>query len=89
MKRIIIDYKKLNTEISTLLAERYPDGYSDSDILKFKNLKGEEVEAIEVRAEDTIYLVKVGIKLQQAMDDFDIEESEEPDFDLEDEFSDQ
>ena len=75
MKRIIVDYKKLNSEILDLLIETYPDGYADSDIISFRNLKGEQIEAVEVRTDDTIYLVKIGKKLQQA-----IEEHEENNF---------
>ena len=75
MKRIIVDYNKLNTEILDLLIEKFPDGYDDSDIISFRNAKGEQIEAIEIRINDTIYLVKIGKKLQQA-----IKEHEEDNF---------
>lgn len=63
MKRVIVDYAKLTNEILNLLVDKFPDGYDDSNIISFKNAKNELVEAVEVRTEDTIYLVKVSTKL--------------------------
>lgn len=71
MKRVIVDYAKLTNEILTLLVERFPDGYDDSDIVRFKNAKNETIEAVEVRTEDTIYLVKVSMKLADRIENFD------------------
>lgn len=69
MIRKIVDYQKLNEDILDLLVERFPDGYDDGDIISFRNIKNEIVEAVEVRTDDTIYLVKVGVRLVQAMED--------------------
>src|SRR5690606_41346568 len=76
MKRVIVDYQKLNEDILDLLVEKFPDGYDDEDIISFRNIKNEIVEAVEVRTEDTIYLVKVGVRLIQAMEDYSDEEAE-------------
>ncbi|APY11439.1 hypothetical protein BWZ22_09350 [Seonamhaeicola sp. S2-3] len=70
MIRKIVDYQKLNEDILNLLVEKFPDGYDDDDIISFRNAKNEVIEAVEVRTEDTIYLVKVGKRLVQAMQDF-------------------
>lgn len=80
MKRIIVDYKKLTPEILSLLVEKYPDGYDDKHIIKFKNAKNESVEAVEVRTEDTIYLVKISTKLEVTMADFDEDDYADDDF---------
>ncbi|MFA5556473.1 MAG: DNA primase [Flavobacteriaceae bacterium] len=80
MKRVIVDYAKLTNEILTLLVEKFPDGYDDSDIIRFKNAKNETVEAVEVRTEDTIYLVKVSTKLADRIENYD--EDDELDVDL-------
>ncbi len=89
MKRIIIDYKKLTPEILTLLSEKYPDGYGDNDIIEFKNMHNDTIEAVRVETEDTIYLVKVSSKLHQTIVDYDLDDddreidentAEEPDF---------
>ena len=71
MKRVIVDYAKLTNEILTLLVEKFPDGYDDSDIIRFKNAKNETVEAVEVRTFDTIFLVKVSTKLSDRIENYD------------------
>lgn len=71
MKRIIVDYAKLTGDILNLLVEKFPDGYDDSDVIRFKNAQNELIEAVEVRTEDTIYLVKVSKKLASRMEKFD------------------
>ena len=76
MKRVIVDYAKLTNEILTLLVEKFPDGYDDSDIVRFKNAKNETIEAVEVRTEDTIYLVKVSMKLADRIENFDEDDDE-------------
>lgn len=76
LKRVIVDYKKLTSEVLKLLVEKYPDGYGDDDVINFKNLKGEYIEAVEVSTEDTKYLVKISSKLERTMADFDEEDDE-------------
>jgi DNA-directed RNA polymerase subunit delta len=71
MKRVIVDYAKLTNEILNLLVERFPDGYDDSHIIRFRNAKNELIEAVEVKTEDTIYLVKVSTKLANRLENFD------------------
>ena len=63
MKRIIVDYQKLTTEILNLLVEKFPDGYGIRDIIKFTNQNGHYVEAVEVSTSDVIYLVKISDEL--------------------------
>ncbi|WP_299136670.1 hypothetical protein [uncultured Tenacibaculum sp.] len=70
MKRIIVDYNKLTTDILNLLVEKYPDGYEYSDIIFFQNAEGKTINAVEVRTDDTIYLVKISRKLEETMDDY-------------------
>ena len=50
MRRIIVDYSKLTNEILTLLVEKFPDGYDDSNIIRFRNAHNELIEAVEVRS---------------------------------------
>ncbi|RZK65420.1 MAG: DNA primase, partial [Pedobacter sp.] len=68
MKRIIVDYNKLTNEILSLLVEKFPDGYDDSHIIRFRNAQNELIEAVEVRTDDTIYLVKVSTKLASRLE---------------------
>jgi hypothetical protein len=39
MRRVIVEYAKLTNEILNLLVERFPDGYDDEDIIRFRNAK--------------------------------------------------
>ena len=71
MKRIIVDYSKLTNEILNLLVDKFPEGYDDSNIIRFRNHKDEAIEAVEVRTDDTIYLVKISTKLSERMVSYD------------------
>src|SRR5690606_7987690 len=77
MRRVIVVYAKVTNQILTLLVEKFPYVYDDLDIIRFKNAKNETVEAVEVRTEDTIYLVKVSTKLADRIENF-----EEDDLDM-------
>lgn len=80
MKRIIVDYKKLTPEILSMLVDKYPDGYDDDQIISFKNAKNETVDAVEVRTDETIYLVKVSTRLENSMANFDEDDYEDSEF---------
>lgn len=82
MKRIIIDYKKLTPEILSLLVQKYPDGYDDRDVVVFKNAKNETVEAVEVKTDDTVYLVKISTRLEDTMTKFDVEDYDEDEMEM-------
>ncbi|MDO6491083.1 MAG: hypothetical protein ABJD66_06465 [Cellulophaga sp.] len=71
MLRKLVDYKKLDHTVATKLIESYPHGYGDNDIIVFKNAKGEFVEAVEVKTEDTIYLVRISKSLSNFIANFD------------------
>jgi DNA-directed RNA polymerase subunit delta len=71
MKRVIVDYSKLTNEILNLLVEKFPDGYDDSDIVRFKNARNEAIEAVEVRTLDTVFLVKISTKLSDRIINYD------------------
>ena len=40
-KRVIIDFTKLTPELLALLVKKYPEGYDDHHIIKFKNAKNQ------------------------------------------------
>ncbi|MCL7763830.1 hypothetical protein MPF19_10415 [Polaribacter sp. Z014] len=87
MKRVIVEYAKLTTDILDMLVEKYPDGYDYEDIISFKNAKGETIKAVEVKTEDTVYLVKISSKLEQTMEDYAEDEDsfdEDEDLDVDD-----
>lgn len=77
LKRVIVDFKKLTPEILALLVDRYPDGYDEDQIISFKNINNEIIEAVEVITEDTKYLVKVSTKLAVTMENYDEDDYED------------
>lgn len=71
MKRIIVNYQNLTPDILRLLKAKYPDGYSDLDVITFKNAKNETIKAVEVRTSDTIYLVKISKQLSLSFENYE------------------
>ena len=71
MKRILVDYKKLDRDLAAMLIEAYPNGYGDDDIIAFTNTKGEIVQAVELRTEDAFYLVKISKSLSHFISNFE------------------
>ncbi|WP_103072064.1 hypothetical protein [Aquimarina sediminis] len=76
LKKVLVDFKKLTNTILDLLIIKYPDGYDDKDIITFRNAQNEIVECVEVKTEDTLYLVKVSKRLIGAMEDHDDQDKE-------------
>ncbi|KGL61015.1 MULTISPECIES: hypothetical protein [unclassified Polaribacter] len=70
MRRVIVEYAKLTTDILDLLVDKYPNGYDYSDIISYKNAKAETIKALEVKTEDAVYLVKISSKLEQVIEDY-------------------
>ncbi|PCH51991.1 MAG: hypothetical protein COC22_04800 [Flavobacteriaceae bacterium] len=82
MKRIIVDYKKLTTEILNLLVEKFPDGYGIRDVIKFTNHNGHYIEAVEVSTNDATYLVKISDELVNSMENYEEEDNLDADIDI-------
>ncbi|NHF60192.1 hypothetical protein FK220_012630 [Flavobacteriaceae bacterium TP-CH-4] len=84
MIRRLVDYKKLDHQLAALLIETYPHGYGDDDIIVFTNANGEYVQAVEIRTEDSIYLVKISKSLANFISNFEdtiereLEDKQEP-----------
>ena len=53
----------VSSRLPHFLVEKFPDGYADKDIIAFRNAQNEYIETVEVRTEDTVYLIKVGKRL--------------------------
>lgn len=71
MTRRLIDYRKLDHKLASLLIESYPHGYGDEDVITFKDINGNIVEAVELRTEDTLYLVKISKSLSNFIANFE------------------
>lgn len=74
MKRVIVDYEKLTSKVLNLLVEKFPDGYEYEDIISFKTSDGSYVKAVEVKTDDTIYLVKISSQLEKTMERYFLDE---------------
>jgi hypothetical protein len=74
MKRIIVNFEKLNSDILDLLVKKYPNGYNAVDIVSFHDIKHNLINAIQVETEDTIYLVKVSNKLANSMEEHTVDD---------------
>lgn len=70
MKRSIVDYTKLTPEITSLLVEKFSDGYGIRDVVKFTAPNGKYIEALEVSNDEYIYLVKISEELFEEMNYF-------------------
>jgi len=82
MKRILIDYKKLDHHVPATLIDSYPEGYGDDDIITIKKPNGEVIEAVEVKTDDTIYMVKISKSLSNFIANFEEAIEKELDNDL-------
>ncbi|MEX0315703.1 MAG: hypothetical protein AB3N18_16115 [Allomuricauda sp.] len=71
MKRVLIDYKKLDRKVAAVLIDSYPYGYGDEDIITLKKPNGDIIETVEVKTEDTIYLVKISKSLSNFISNFE------------------
>ena len=78
-KRVIVDYNNVTPEILELFADRFPYGYDDEDVIKFKNAKGETVKAVPFDTATTMYMIKVSTemdrKIEAFLDDEDLGEA--------------
>ena len=65
-----MDYKSIGIELFQLLVKSFPDGIYEDDLITITKPNGETISAIELRTDDTIYLIKMNQELQMKMDSF-------------------
>jgi hypothetical protein len=61
-KKVIVSYSNLPQNVIEAIRIQYPDGYANY-IKKFPKPNNDFFHAITVETEDTIYLVKVNVKI--------------------------
>lgn len=68
--RRIVSYENMKEELAEVFNEKYPRGFSDylPDIKEYQKPNGEYFYAVTVETEDSIYLVKVQVKTDDAED---------------------
>ena len=87
MRRIIKTYETCSDELLEKLAEKFPHGIKDRHISQLTTIKGDKIRIVELETEDTMYLIKFSDKLEEAIDDIDLDMmlDEDEEFDLGDE----
>lgn len=71
MNTLIIDSTTITTEIIKLLVEKYPDGYSYSHIINYKDPYGNYIKVVQVDNLKTQFNVKIGSYLDGLMEIFE------------------
>jgi hypothetical protein len=66
--RLIIDYNNITPELLAILTDKYPEGFDPGVIITYTNAKGELVRAVPLETEDTKYLFKISVELQNKVD---------------------
>ena len=59
MKRVIVDYANAHSELLSRIDEMYAPSYQFDKFITFKSSDGKTKKCIEIKLNDTIYLVKM------------------------------
>ncbi|RUT78374.1 hypothetical protein [Ancylomarina longa] len=70
MKRVIKDYKSIGLELFQLLIKSFPHGIYEDDLIQFTKPTGEKINALELKTEDVIYLIKMDLEMHNRIDSF-------------------
>ena len=69
MNRIIKDIKSVSPELMTLIHQKCPEGrIRKKDLLDLPLGNGKHLKVIEIKTEDTVYLIKVNDGLHEKME---------------------
>lgn len=66
-KRVVTSMEKISPEIKDLIIEQYPYGWKDS-VIRINKPTGEFFHAIRIETSDSIYLIKVQVKVDNKSD---------------------
>jgi len=84
-KRVIVSYEKMSEDLQEIFKEKYPKGYADymGDLITIDKPDGTSFTAISINADDTVFLVKMPVKVddyeEAEKEIFNEEQSEEDD----------
>lgn len=69
-KRLLVSYEKMNDELAQAFKEKYPKGYADfmGDLFKVDKPDGSSFYAITMETEDTVYMIKMVVRIDRAED---------------------
>ncbi len=87
MKRIFKDYRNISDKHMILIREKFPRGFSDSDLTVIKTTNGNYMDVLEIASEDSLYVFRVNHYLLSMIEDFnetlDFSDELEPSEDIE------
>lgn len=69
-KRHVVSFENMSAELAAAFAEKYPKGFNDylPDLKEYKKPDGTPFYAVTMEFPDSIYLVKIQIKTDDAED---------------------
>ena len=59
MKKVIVDFGYLNTEMIKAIALIYKDGFKENDVIRFSEIDKEMDDRAKVVINDTLFLIKM------------------------------
>ena len=67
-KRHVVSYENMSEELAAIFNEKYPRGFSDylQDLVKYTKPDGTPFNAVTIETPDSIYLVKIKVKTDDA-----------------------
>lgn len=67
-KRHVVSYENMSEELAAAFNEKYKKGFNDylTDIVKYTKPDGTPFYAVTVETEDSVYLVKIKVKTDDA-----------------------
>ncbi len=72
MKRIFKDYRNITDKHMLLIREKYPKGFSDSDLTTIKTSDGDYLDVLEIPTSDALYLIRITHDLLCLIEDFNL-----------------
>lgn len=70
MKRIFKDYRNITDEHMLMIREKFPRGFSDSDLTTIKTSDGNYMDVLEIEAKESLYMIRVNHDLMNMIEDF-------------------
>lgn len=67
-KRVVVSYKNLTPELQEEVKKKYPYGYTDQ-MLRIDKGPGDFFYAIVLETDDTNYLIKVDVKVDDSLEE--------------------
>lgn len=69
-KRVVVSYKNLSEELREEIRKKYPAGYTDH-MIRIDKAPGDFFYAIVLETDDTSYLIKVDVKVDDQVEEED------------------